>query len=241
LFQYQNLSPKRQPSVIRTLILANIAAYILHYFFIGPAMGNIKFLKTFAFVPKQALGEGHIWQFVTYMFLHGENLFHIFINMFLLYMFGSRLEQTMGKGRFLALYFICGIGAALLHSAMTHLPVVGASGAVFGVLAGYAYFFPNSKIFVLGIIPVKAWKLITIYGVFELMRALEAKGSLIAHSAHFGGLVIALIFLEILYRKYLFSSGNKSARNTPSSKSPESSQPGGKIINLEKDQDGLWK
>lgn len=250
---------RREPDAVKLLLIANIAAFFIQELFLKPAMGMVtlpgigfapKYLYTFGFVPSLGIGSGWVWQFVTHMFLHG-GLGHIFLNMFALYMFGPHIERHIGKTRFLFLYFACGFGAALLQALLSYganIPMIGASGAVMGIAAAFAYFFPNSVLLVFGLIPVKAWKVILFYAVFEFFSIFSMPGSPIAHAAHFGGLAVSLVILQLLYRKYSLPGFGKPAsretRQKPPQDNPSSGQGSdrwGNIIELEKDRDGWWR
>lgn len=164
------------------------------------------------------------YQFVTHMFMHGGFL-HIFSNMFALWMFGSKLEQVWGSGRFLFFYFFTGLGAAALHSGVTYweieqyraagaglreltqlinIPTVGASGAVFGVLLGFGMLFPNTRLMLLfPPIPMKAKVFVFLYGAFELYAGFSSihGGSNIAHFAHVGGMLFGFILIKYWQKK----------------------------------------
>lgn len=145
------------------------------------------------------------WQPLTYMFLHGD-FFHLFFNMFALWMFGRGLEQTMGSMRFFIYYFVCGIGAALVQMGMYEIdlsniapytrvyweymqtPTLGASGAVFGLLLAFGMLYPNAVIMLLiPPIPMKAKWFVIIYGAVELFLGVYGSGG-VAHFAHLGGM-----------------------------------------------------
>ena len=99
-----------------------------------------------------------MWQLVTYIFLHG-GFFHILFNMFGLYMFGSELEATWGTREFAKFFFICGIGAGILTviaSPYSPVAIIGASGAILGLLVAYGVLFPNRQIYIYGIVPIAA-------------------------------------------------------------------------------------
>lgn len=157
-------------------------------------------------------------QLITYLFLHGSFM-HIFGNMFALWMFGSSLEGVWGPKRFLAFYMICGIAAGILHlgalyfeykpywdefaflhpddqQALIHNPTVGASGAVFGILAAFGYLFANSLIYVYAIIPIKAKWFVGIYAAGELYLAIQnSAGDTVAHWAHLGGALVGILMV----------------------------------------------
>lgn len=168
------------------------------------------------------------WQLITYMFLHSpQNFFHILFNMFALWMFGSTLENLWGPKRFLIFYFLCGIGAAFVHmialgydisklaelynqgqiSGETfygnmNIPTMGASGAVMGIFAAFAYTFPNSQLLILPIpFPIKAkWALLGL-AAFDLIGGVSNKQSGVAHFAHLGGAAVGIILVMIWNKK----------------------------------------
>ena len=159
-------------------------------------------------------------QLVTYMFMHG-GVMHIFFNMFGLFMFGPPVEYIWGAKRFLIYYFFTGFGALILDFAVKYYqlnytllspleadmiintPMVGASGAIFGILAAYGYLFPNNTIMLLfPPIPIKAKYFVIIFGAIELYSGISnmtSATSNIAHFAHLGGAIFG--FLLILYWK----------------------------------------
>ena len=129
--------------VVKKLLIANIAVYLIQlvsYRAAGPVI-----LYYFALQPLAVISQFKIWQIVTYLFLHG-NFFHIFFNLFALWMFGCEVERTLGSGRFLKFYFTTGVGAALIYLLFNYgssTPVIGASGAIYGVLVAFALLFPE--------------------------------------------------------------------------------------------------
>jgi membrane associated rhomboid family serine protease len=139
------------------------------------------------------------WSLVTYMFLHG-GMGHLIFNMIGLYFFGPRLESKLGEKGFLWLYFLSGIGGAifyLIFSGGTPVPVVGASAGVYGILLGFAMYWPREKIYLWMILPVEAWLLAAILVVASLYSGINpSAGSNTAHFAHLGGIVFAFAFLK---------------------------------------------
>jgi membrane associated rhomboid family serine protease len=135
------------------------------------------------------------WTLVTYMFLHG-GFMHIIFNMLGLYFFGPRVEQRIGSERFFALYMISGITGGLLSFYTPMAQIVGASGAVFGVLLAYARFWPRDQILIWGIIPVEVRWLVLIYTVVSLLGL----GGGVAHFAHLGGFLGAFLYLVWMER-----------------------------------------
>jgi membrane associated rhomboid family serine protease len=143
----------------------------------------------------------HVWQLVTYAFLHGS-LMHIGLNMFALYMFGAPMERVFGPRRYLTYYFVCVLSAAiaqLLTSALTgtFYPTVGASGGVFGLLLAYAIYFPHNRIMLIfPPIPMPARIFVIVYAGLELLLGVTGTQEGVAHFAHLGGLVGGYLMLR---------------------------------------------
>lgn len=146
----------------------------------------------------QPFGDGFLpWQLVSYMFLHAD-LYHIFFNLFALWIFGQALEQLWGTKRFLVYYFLTGIGAGIVQLIVSSGSTIGASGAVFGILLGFGMMFPDRRILLLiPPIPIKAKYFVAIYGGLELFNGLTRVDSGVAHFAHLGGLVVGFILIKL--------------------------------------------
>jgi membrane associated rhomboid family serine protease len=159
------------------------------------------------------------FQLVSHMFMHG-GFWHLFFNMYTLMIFGTALERMWGGNKFLVFYFVTGLGAALCHNLVLHLqiehfiqigdmasaamtkviPTVGASGAIYGVLLGYAMLFPNQILqLIFPPVALKAKYFVLIFGGIELITGLTGMGGNVAHFAHLGGMLFGLIL--ILYWK----------------------------------------
>ncbi|MBX7044465.1 MAG: rhomboid family intramembrane serine protease [Ignavibacteria bacterium] len=195
------------PPVIKILLILNIGIFLIERFFLSSMrVGNVPLdytiIKYFALNP---IGQGFLpWQFVSYMFLHGD-FAHVFFNMFALWMFGMDLENIWGSKRFAFYYFLCGIGAGVVNLLAAPLlgqgaPTIGASGAIYGVLVAFGYFFPNRPIYLYFFVPIKAKYVIILYMVIEVF-ALTGIQDGIAHIAHLGGGVIGFIYLLIIYKR----------------------------------------
>ena len=220
------------PPVIKKLLIANGIVYLLQMF-AGlivftysqgyPVTFEYFFNKYLALNP---LGDGfQVWQLITYQFMHA-GFTHILFNMFFLWMFGMEIETIMGSNKFLIFYLASGIGAGLfqlflspLLSSSSALGVtLGASGAVYGVMIAFAMFFPDRYVYVYFLIPIKAKYLIAILVVFEFMSVGDQ--SIVAHLAHIGGAITALIFILIDRRNHfnfdrLFQNFRKPKRTPP--------------------------
>ncbi len=186
---------------VKNLLLANVAVFILQMF--APTLDRT-LIQYFGLVPVLAFQHLFIWQFVTYMFLHG-GLGHIFFNMFALWMFGVELERTWGTREFLKFYFLTGIAAGLstaLFSWGSNIPTIGASGAVYGILAAYALFFPDRYVYLYLLFPIKMKYLAIILGALEFIAARNQAQSGVAHVAHLGGMVVGYFYLRYKYRNW---------------------------------------
>jgi len=190
------------PPVTRTLIYANVAMFIGQHLF-GDAL-TLK-LALWSFRSASLLGDGfgfQPWQILTYSFLHA-GITHLFFNMFALYMFGSELERLWGGQRFLNLYLASVISAAFAQLMVTSLlamepyPTIGASGGVFGLLLGYAMYFPRRTIVLLiPPVPLPAWLFVALYALLELYLGVTGTQAGVAHFAHLGGLLGAWLVIQ---------------------------------------------
>lgn len=181
------------PPVTRALIIANVLI-----FFLGPSLGNA-LIAYFALWP---IGPKFMpWQILTYAFLH-VGVLHLAFNMFAIYMFGTDLERVWGGRRYLIYYLICAVSAALMQLIVTgasaaFYPTLGASGAVFGLLLGFARYFPDRKLMLLiPPIPMRAKTFVILYGVIELVFGVTGTQAGVAHFAHLGGLVGGFLVLR---------------------------------------------
>ncbi len=177
---------------VQRLLLANVVVYLLSSF-------NPGLRADFAFIPVLALFRP--WTLVTYAFLHA-NLAHIFFNMLMLFFFGPRLEERLGSRTFIWFYVLCGVGGALLSFAFSPTAaVVGASGAIFGVVIGFARYWPREEIYIWGILPIQARMLALFMVASSLFAGFTGAQDGIAHFAHLGGLVTGWVFLRAWERR----------------------------------------
>ena len=172
------------PWVLR-LLIANILMFFLQQTL--PGVNQALVLYPAAILAKP-------WTLVTYMFLHGGWM-HLLFNMLALYFMGPRVEQRLGSTRFLSLYLVSGISGALLSFVFARYSfIVGASGAIYGVMLAFARFWPRDQFLIWGIVPVEARWLVVGYTVISLLQL----GSGVAHFAHLGGFVGAFLYLSYL-------------------------------------------
>ena len=155
------------------------------------------FFPLFGLVPKLVWSEFMIWQPFTYIFFHG-GVWHVLINMFVLWMFGSELERLWGKNRFLRFFFITGVGSGIitmLFSLQSTVPIVGASGAVYGVLLAYGLTYPNRRVYLYGIIPIKSLWFVFGIGLVAFMSSFN-NISQVSHLTHISGMFIGYLLLK---------------------------------------------
>jgi membrane associated rhomboid family serine protease len=194
---FRDLTP-----VVKNLLLANVAVFIVSEF-VAPKSMQVTEIVVRGYLWPIESGEFRIWQPITHLFLHG-GFGHIFFNMFSLWVFGSLLENLWGSKRFFNFYLICGLAAAAAHLLTSSNPALGASGAVMGVMVAFAYLFPNTELYIYGVLPVKAKYLVGLLVLVDLFAGLSNTGDQIAHWAHLGGALAG--FLIVLY-------WNKSKKN----------------------------
>jgi membrane associated rhomboid family serine protease len=183
------------------LLIINVVLFFASSAMLGGSVVASNFL---AFHP---IGSENFrpFQIVSHMFMHG-NVPHLFFNMFGLYMFGPPLEMVWGPKKFLFYYLFTGFGALLLHLVVMSLmgeapPVVGASGAIFGLLAGFGVMYPETRIMLLfPPIPMKAKYFVLIYGAIELFFGFSNYNTGIAHFAHVGGAVFGFLLIQYWYK-----------------------------------------
>jgi membrane associated rhomboid family serine protease len=189
-------------SAVKSLVAANVLVFILQ------SLSKGALDELFALWPLQSIdGRSyfHIWQIVTYAFLHStDNITHLLFNMLGLWMFGAEIERYVGPRRLLACYFASVVTAAVSQLFIPTLfnappaPVIGASGGVFGLLLAYAFLFPKRKVIpLIPPIPMPAWLFATLYAGVELFLGVTGTLSGVAHFAHLGGMVgSALVIMQ---------------------------------------------
>lgn len=188
------------PPAIKALIFANVAIFVLQILTSASQRPGGSVLVEFGgLYPLDSMQFG-LWQFVSYMFLHG-GFFHIFFNMLMLWMFGAEIENYWGSQQFTVYYFICGIGGGLVNMLLSGGgPVIGASGAVYGILLAFGMMFPDRYVYIYLFLPIQAKYLVVLAVVFEFFAGLEGGGG-VAHFAHFGGMAVGYIYIKIMQRE----------------------------------------
>lgn len=209
------------PSAVKNIIIINVLVWI------ATELNKSFMIPNFAlFYPTSQFF--HWWQPFTHMFMHG-GFWHIFFNMYTLYIFGSVLERQWGTKKFLIYYFLTGLGAALLHTGVEAIqahfyiqqaaegstsaaiqlhqlkitPTVGASGAIYGLLLGFAMLYPDSVMsLIFPPISMKAKWFVMIFAGIELFTGITGTGGGIAHFAHLGGMLFGWLILMYWKKKH---------------------------------------
>jgi len=194
---YNNFRPSSKfTPVVLNLIIINVIVFVAQLVF-DSTFGLTNILALYSY--NSGLFEPY--QLVTHMFAHGGFL-HILFNMYALWLFGTVLEKVWGPKRFLIFYLVCGLAAGVTEMFMVSGgAAIGASGAIMGLLAAFAYTFPNTQFYILPFpFPIKAKYMAAIYAAIDLFGGFSGSSDNIAHFAHLGGLVMGFI-LVILWNK----------------------------------------
>jgi len=184
---------------VRALLYANGAVYLASLVF--PAI-----VDWLGLVPRFVLERRFLWQPVTYMFVHARMPTHILFNMLILWMFGVELERMWRTKFFVRFYFVTGIGAGLISVLISLLPfaatratydanIIGASGALYGLLLAFALYYPNRPILMFLFFPVPAKYFVAILGAIAFITSAEGSSG-VAATTHLGGLLVAYIYLQ---------------------------------------------
>lgn len=180
------------------LIVVNVAVFLLTYV-------SRRILGYLALTPELVLRYNAWWQLLTYMFVHGS-MWHLLFNMLALFLFGMPLERNLGSNEFLLYYFVTGLGAGLATLVVNHfsgmgmIPVVGASGAIYALLLAYATLYPDARIFIFGLIPLRAPVAVLLFAGLELFFQLTGTQGGVAHLAHLAGLIFGYLYFLLRFR-----------------------------------------
>lgn len=183
------------------IIVINIIVFI--FTIIAANNFNIDLNKLFGLNPATFIVYKFFWTPITHMFAH-SGFSHVFFNMFALFMFGHSIERLIGSVRFLKFYLITGTLAGLFSLAIyiafnTNVLLVGASGAIYAVLFAYAVLFPNSKLYIFGLIPINPPTLILIYSGYDIFSQVF-RDTNIAHITHLSGFLFAYLYFKFIFK-----------------------------------------
>jgi membrane associated rhomboid family serine protease len=184
---------------VRVLLYINIGMYVATLIFSG-------IVDWLGLIPQQVVEKFWVWQPVTYMFLHAKAPTHILFNMLILWMFGVELERMWKTRFFVKYYLVTGVGAGLLSVLVAMLPfdalhatygknIVGASGALYGLLLAFALYFPNRPILMFLFFPVPAKYFVAILGAIAFLTSIQGGGT-VAATTHLGGLLVGYVYLQ---------------------------------------------
>jgi membrane associated rhomboid family serine protease len=192
IFRHDPIDFSSMPPAIKGLMIANVAGFLVAKL-VGPQMYDL-----FGLIPDQLVFHRWVWQPFTYLFLHG-NLWHLIFNLFALWMFGMPVEAQWGQSEFLKYYFLCGLGAALTSTAIaphSTVPVIGASGSVYGLLVAFAMLYPDAVVYLYFLIPIKAAHMAILFGALEFFAGATGSTPGIARFAHLGGMVTGYLYIR---------------------------------------------
>jgi membrane associated rhomboid family serine protease len=209
--RYDQLSPiPPLTRVTKALIITCVVTYLVDFVLsnLGFNIGGYSLRSILGLVPALVTTKFWLWQFVTYIFMHGHPL-HILLNMLILWYFGAEIELRMGAAEFLRYFLLCGVGGGVVNFLVvsmftdpSHLtnPIIGASGAIFGILAAYGIFFANRYFLVFFLFPMKAKYFVLVMAAIELITGVEARPEdNVAHFAHIGGMFIGAVYIYFRY------------------------------------------
>ncbi len=195
-YQYRYSFGSGLTPVIKKLMIVMGAVFLLQ------ELVSDRIVIYLGLVPGLVWHEYFLWQLGTYIFLHGD-ISHILFNLLALWMFGGELENLWGSSRFLKYFFFCGIGAGVVTVICTVLltpryqliPVIGASGAIYGLLLAFGWLFPDRRIYVYFLFPIPARYFVIIFGLLEFFYFSRGGGGGISHITHLGGRLFGLIYM----------------------------------------------
>lgn len=193
--------------VVKRLLYTNLLLFLSSLILSEFGYSTIRYLALFP----PSTGHFHTYQLITHMFLHAGWI-HLILNMFALATIAPVVESLSGHKKFTIYYFLCGLGSALLHLSLTNspYPMVGASGAIYGILTLFAIYKPNEKLYILFIpIGVRAKYLMPVLITIEILLATTSTKDGIGHWAHIGGAVTA-IFIYLITNTKTTSDHNET-------------------------------
>lgn len=188
---------------VKGLIIANVAVFLGQ---VVARLSGVNIEWVLGLRPEEVV-SGRLWQLVTYMFLHSVgSITHLLFNMLMLWMFGTELERIWGTRGFLQFYFVTGIGAAVLTVTLSLLPfgftarlyeayIIGASGAIFGLLVAQALYFPNRPLLIFMLFPLPMRQAVLVFGAIEVFFSLVGESG-VANITHLGGALVAYLYLK---------------------------------------------
>jgi membrane associated rhomboid family serine protease len=222
---YNQISPvppltRTTKAIIITCVAVYFVDFLLNAFQIR--FGEYQLTELLGLVPGYIIQKGWVWQFGTYIFMHGNHL-HLLLNMLILWYFGAEIEMRIGTKQFITYFFLCGIGAGLFNFGVSYLmndtsrllsPIIGASGAIYGILAAYGLFFGERYFLVFFLFPMKAKYFVLLIAAIELITgAKPTAADNVAHFAHLGGMIVGSLYIYLKFIRAGRGGGGKSQRD----------------------------
>ena len=190
-------------NAVAYLLAANFLVYIaINY--VQPVIKGIPLVYWISLVP-WFVKQGYVWQFFTYMFVHVE-FFHLFFNMYALFMFGTMLERAIGTKEFLLFYFLTGVLGGLasyliyVATGMMNLAILGASGAVYAMLFLTSVMYPQGRVLFFFFLPLKLPVAVILFMAIEIASQFLSSGDGVAHLVHLTSVAIAWIYCLLRFR-----------------------------------------
>lgn len=195
------------PPAVKWLLIANTAIFLVSFF--AEMLGFGAVFALLGLSPLMVLKSGTIWQFVTYMFIHSPTgIGHILFNMLALWMFGSDLERDWGTRFFWKYYLVCGVGAGLMDLVIRltfglplNVLIIGASGAIFGLLLAFGMLYPNRTILFMLLFPIQAKYFVMIIGGIAFLMSFQS-GDNVSHITHLSGMLFGFLYLSARRRRF---------------------------------------
>ncbi|MCB0341361.1 MAG: rhomboid family intramembrane serine protease [Pseudobdellovibrionaceae bacterium] len=225
------MQPAPVTPMVKKLLILNVGIWLLLVIGLQELVLHSRVVfEYFGLIPDSTVFRFYLWQPFTYMFLHsGSEIFHILFNMLLLWWLGAELELRWGSRFFLTYYLVCGVGAAVIYTVgailyfwltnqayVLGVPVVGASGAVYGLLLAYGMIFGDRVMYFMMMFPMKAKHLVMILGGIELVTLLSSGPTgPVATLCHLGGLATGFLYLLYLAQR---RGGGSAGRKKPKRK-----------------------
>lgn len=173
---------------VKRLLIANAIVFL-----ISVAVGFEVIADLFAFSPSRLMTRP--WGMLTYMFVH-QGLWHLLINLLFLFFFGPPLEARWGSDLFIKFYLICGLGGVLLSFAFSGASIVGASAACYGIMLSFAIIWPNTPVYIWGLVPVRVKWLVMFLVLLSFVSAIGPARDGVAHLAHLGGAIAGFLLVQ---------------------------------------------
>jgi membrane associated rhomboid family serine protease len=193
------MMPIRLTAAVKALIIACVAIFL---FQLGLSSFGGGLVGALALIPHEFVNQGHLWQIITYFFLHTEPL-QLVLNMMMIAFIGSELEAIWGTKRFVQFYFFCGVFSGIVYLVLQLIlggggiftPMLGASGAIYGLLAAYGILFKERVMLFMMLFPMKAKHFIWILAGVEFLSSLSSGRNGVGSLAHLGGIGAAYLYL----------------------------------------------